>query len=165
MSTEFLKKVFLPFERHSDSTKGGIQWTGLGMSITKGFVDMMNGTIDVLSEENKGTEFIVRLQFRLADPSAANSSSEKTGTSCASSVSSIEEVENFNNTELSSHNELHFVQADRFDFWRNMVATRFLLLLFQPMLLKRIKKRLLKQEWTDISQNRLMWLNCWRHWV
>lgn len=69
---------------------------------------MMNGTIDVLSEENKGTEFIVRLQFRLADPSAANSSSEKTGTSCASSVSSIEEVENFNNTELSSHNELHF---------------------------------------------------------
>ena len=108
MSTEFLKKVFLPFERQSDSTKSGIQGTGLGMSITKGFVDMMNGTIDVLSEENKGTEFIVRLQFRLADPSAANSSPEKTGTSCASSVSSIEKVENFNDTELSSHNELHF---------------------------------------------------------
>ena len=108
MSTEFLKKVFLPFERQSDSTKSRIQGTGLGMSITKGFVDMMNGTIDVLSEENKGTEFIVRLQFRLADSSAASSSSEKAGISCAPSVSSIEEVKHFNDSELSSHNELYF---------------------------------------------------------
>ena len=111
MSPEFLKKVFLPFERESDSTKSGIQGTGLGMAITKGFVDMMNGTIDIISEENKGTEIIVHLQFRLNDSAADTLSSEKADTTCASSFSPLKEVEDFNGSESSSHNELHF--ADR----------------------------------------------------
>ena len=53
ISPDFLEKVFLPFERQSDSTKSGIQGTGLGMAITKGFVDMMNGIIDIEIKELK----------------------------------------------------------------------------------------------------------------
>lgn len=35
------------------------------MAITKNIVDMMGGTIEVQTEQGKGTEFIVRLPFRL----------------------------------------------------------------------------------------------------
>ncbi len=66
MSQEFLQKIFIPFERASDSTVSGIKGTGLGMPIVKRFVDMMGGTIDIISEENKGTEIIVRLSHRIA---------------------------------------------------------------------------------------------------
>ena len=34
------------------------------MAITKNIVDMMGGTIEVQTEQGKGTEFIVRLPFR-----------------------------------------------------------------------------------------------------
>jgi PAS domain S-box-containing protein len=37
-----------------------IQGTGLGLNIVKKYVDILNGTIDCISEENKGTEFIIR---------------------------------------------------------------------------------------------------------
>lgn len=68
MSREFLEKIFVPFERQNNSTISGIQGTGLGMTIVKGFVDAMGGTIDIISEENRGTEIIVRLCQRLAEP-------------------------------------------------------------------------------------------------
>lgn len=70
MSKEFQKKVFLPFERQSTSTVSGVQGTGLGMTIIKGFVDLMGGTIQIDSEENKGTEIVVKLCQRLADAPA-----------------------------------------------------------------------------------------------
>ena len=35
------------------------------MAITKNIVDMMGGTIEVQTEQGKGTEFIVRLPFRI----------------------------------------------------------------------------------------------------
>ena len=67
MSPEFLKRVFQPFERQASSTVSGVQGTGLGMTIIKGFVDIMGGTIEIQSEEKKGTEIIVKLQHRLAE--------------------------------------------------------------------------------------------------
>ena len=67
MSPEFLKHVFEPFEREQTATVSGIQGTGLGLAITKNIVDMMNGTITVVSEEGKGSEFIVKFRFKVAD--------------------------------------------------------------------------------------------------
>ena len=65
MSTEFVKKIFSPFERERTSTVSRTQGTGLGMAITKNIVDRMGGTIEVQTEQGKGTEFIVRLPFRI----------------------------------------------------------------------------------------------------
>ena len=64
MSQEFVQKIFSPFERERTSTVSRTQGTGLGMAITKNIVDMMGGTIEVQTEQDKGTEFIVRLPFR-----------------------------------------------------------------------------------------------------
>ena len=65
MSQEFVQRLFSPFERERTSTVSRTQGTGLGMAITKNIVTMMGGTIEVQTEQGKGTEFIVRLPLRI----------------------------------------------------------------------------------------------------
>ena len=65
MSPEFVKKIFEPFERERTSTVSKTQGTGLGMAITKNIVDMMGGTIEIQTEQGKGTEFIVCVPLRI----------------------------------------------------------------------------------------------------
>ena len=67
MSPEFATRVFDAFERERTSTVSGIQGTGLGMAITKKIIDQMDGTIDVATAPGRGTEFIVRLGFEIAE--------------------------------------------------------------------------------------------------
>ena len=70
MSPEFAVKVFEPFERERTSTVSKIQGTGLGMAITKNIVGMMGGTIEVKTEKEKGTEFILVLPMRIGEAQA-----------------------------------------------------------------------------------------------
>ncbi|MBE8955006.1 MAG: amino acid permease [Quinella sp. 2Q5] len=70
MSEEFAKKIFHAFERERTSTVSGIQGTGLGTAITKSIVELMGGTIDVVTAKDVGTEFIVRVAFDIVDPPA-----------------------------------------------------------------------------------------------
>ena len=65
MSPEFAATVFEAYSR--DRSVNNIQGTGLGMAITKNIVDLMNGEIDVVSELGKGTEFIIHVDFALAE--------------------------------------------------------------------------------------------------
>ena len=58
MSQEFAQRIFDPFERERTSTVSRTQGTGLGMAITKNIVDMMGGTIEIQTEQGRGTEFI-----------------------------------------------------------------------------------------------------------
>ena len=69
MSPEFAKHIFDAFERERSSTVSKIQGTGLGMSITKNFVELMGGSIVVHTQKDKGTTFIVNLSFSLTDES------------------------------------------------------------------------------------------------
>ncbi len=67
MSREFADKMFNAFERERTSTDSGIEGTGLGLAITKSIVDLMDGTIDVITSPGSGTEIIIRVRFRLAE--------------------------------------------------------------------------------------------------
>ncbi len=67
MSEEFQKHLFEPFSRASDSRVAVQQGTGLGMSITRNIVNMMNGDINVESEPGKGTKFTVTIFLSLQD--------------------------------------------------------------------------------------------------
>ena len=69
MSEDFLPKIYDAFTRVNSSTVSGIQGTGLGMAITKNIVDMMNGSIDVKSKENEGTEVVLKFNFKIAETS------------------------------------------------------------------------------------------------
>ena len=63
MSQEFLKRIFLPFERVQSAAVNKIEGTGLGMSIVKKLVDSMGGTITVDSQEGVGSCFQLALPF------------------------------------------------------------------------------------------------------
>lgn len=65
MSEEFISHIYELFARERNTTSSGIQGTGLGMAITKNIVDQMNGSIDVRSRQNMGTEVIMNLSFRI----------------------------------------------------------------------------------------------------
>ncbi|MBR3961021.1 MAG: response regulator [Clostridia bacterium] len=67
MTPEFAAKVFEAFERERTSTVSKIQGTGLGMAITKSIVDLMGGTIKVITAPGEGTEFIIEITFELAE--------------------------------------------------------------------------------------------------
>ena len=69
MSKDYIPTIFDSFSRERSTTIGKIGGTGLGMSIVKRMVDMMDGTIEVNSEPGKGSCFTVILQHRLADDS------------------------------------------------------------------------------------------------
>lgn len=67
MSESYKKHMFLPFEQQDASTARKFGGTGLGLSITKNLVSMMNGSMDVQSQEGEGTCFKVNLSFGIAD--------------------------------------------------------------------------------------------------
>lgn len=63
MSEEFQKKVFESFEREDSSRVHKTEGTGLGMAITKYIVDEMQGTIEVKSKLDQGSEFHVTVDL------------------------------------------------------------------------------------------------------
>ena len=65
MSQSFLEKVFEPFEREKSATLSGVAGSGLGLSISKSLILMMNGRIDLQSELDVGTEVTINLPFHL----------------------------------------------------------------------------------------------------
>ncbi len=67
MSKEFQEHLFETFSQERTSTNSKQLGTGLGMAIAKNYVDMMGGTISVESEVGKGTEFAVKLEFKLQE--------------------------------------------------------------------------------------------------
>ncbi len=67
MSREFADRMFNAFERERTSTVSGIEGTGLGLSITKSIVDLMGGTIEVVTAPGSGTQIIIRLKLKLAE--------------------------------------------------------------------------------------------------
>lgn len=60
-----MEKMFDPFEWEKNSTLSGVQGTGLGLPIVKRFVELMEGTIEAISTEGVGTEFIIKTDFLL----------------------------------------------------------------------------------------------------
>ena len=66
MSQEFLKRIFEPFAQERADARSVYQGTGLGMTIVRGLVEKMNGTIEVTSREGVGSTFVITLPFEIA---------------------------------------------------------------------------------------------------
>ncbi len=62
---KYLKSIFEPFERVSNTTSCGVFGTGLGLTLAKNLVEMMSGRIDVDSTPGVGSEFTVTLRLRI----------------------------------------------------------------------------------------------------
>ncbi|WP_276951001.1 response regulator [Enterocloster lavalensis] len=66
MSPDFLKKIYESYSRADGARIHKTEGAGLGMAITKYIVDAMEGTIDIQSEPDKGTEFFLMFDFEKA---------------------------------------------------------------------------------------------------
>lgn len=73
---DFLKSIYEPFTRMKSSTVSGIQGTGLGMAITKNIIDMMGGSIDIMSEPDKGTIVTMVFDLKICDEEEKASAEE-----------------------------------------------------------------------------------------
>ncbi len=76
MSKAFQKHIFEPFTRGEGV--GNIQGTGLGMSIAASIVGLMGGSIDVASEVDKGSTFVVRLRLPVCESAPEENPAQRT---------------------------------------------------------------------------------------
>lgn len=67
MEKDFLNHIYDSYTRADSKRVQKAEGAGLGMAITKYIVDAMEGTIDIKSELNKGTEIHLILDFERAD--------------------------------------------------------------------------------------------------
>ena len=68
MDPEFVDHMTEDYVRAEDSRVSKVQGTGLGMSVVKGFTDLMGGTLEVRSEKGIGSTFVVEVPFEPATP-------------------------------------------------------------------------------------------------
>lgn len=76
MSAKYQKHIYEQFSREETSTVSKTEGTGLGMPITKRLVEMMDGSIDLVSAQGQGTEFTVHLRLPLCGAPKAETSVE-----------------------------------------------------------------------------------------
>lgn len=69
MSEEFVEHIFDEFSQEENGARTQYKGTGLGMAITKRYVNLMGGTISVESKKGKGSTFTVELSLELTDES------------------------------------------------------------------------------------------------
>ena len=67
MSPEFLKRIYESYSRADGTRIHKTEGAGLGMAITKYIVDAREGTIEIQSEPDKGSEFLLTFDFEKAD--------------------------------------------------------------------------------------------------
>ena len=60
ISKEKIKYIFSKFRQASEGYNREFEGAGLGLSVTKGLVELLDGEISVTSEIDKGSEFIIR---------------------------------------------------------------------------------------------------------
>ena len=78
MSEDYIPKIFDAFSRENDSAQNQYGSTGLGMAITKGIVDLLNGQISVESTKGVGTAFTVVITLTQAATDVAHSPAQET---------------------------------------------------------------------------------------
>ncbi len=67
MTPEFLEHIWEPFSQADGGGRTNYKGTGLGMSITKQFVDMMGGSISVESQLDRGSKFTIELPIEITE--------------------------------------------------------------------------------------------------
>ena len=65
MSKEFQERIFEPFAQEHIGSRSKYVGTGLGMPIAKSLVEKMGGTIEFTSQEGVGTQFVIRIPFKI----------------------------------------------------------------------------------------------------
>lgn len=101
MKSDFIDKIFLPFEQEDASTAHNYGGSGLGMAIADNIIKLMHGEILVESEEGKGSEFVVYITLPIAQAASESKIS----------VARAQDTSNETKEEFSM-NGLHILMAE-----------------------------------------------------
>ena len=74
---EYLDHIFEPFSQENQNFNEYRLGTGLGMSIVKGLVELMKGSISVTSKKGEGSTFEVVIPFKIAPEIVKNTKDSK----------------------------------------------------------------------------------------
>ncbi len=72
ISEQFMNKIFEPFTRENNTTKSGVLGPGLGLSLVKNIVEMLDGDVEVKSRQGEGSCFTVTVLLRLQEEQSAD---------------------------------------------------------------------------------------------
>ncbi len=92
ISEEYVSRIFESFTQAGTDVARKFGGTGLGLTISKQLVELMDGNIEVKSKLNEGTVFTFTLPFRLAD--------EMTETESENNEYAPEDIDILNKTKL-----------------------------------------------------------------
>ena len=81
MSKEFQDKIFEPFAQEHMGSRSKYVGTGLGMPIAKSLVEKMGGTIEFTSQEGVGSQFVIRIPFKIDEEHKTEAVKEATSAS------------------------------------------------------------------------------------
>lgn len=102
MTPEFLKHIYEPFTQEGTDARSKFQGTGIGMSIVKSLIDMMGGTIEVLSEAGVGSTFNVQIPLDIdKNPRARECTDEQTYSRSLTGMSVLLAEDNELNAEIA----------------------------------------------------------------
>ena len=101
MSEEFVEHIFDEFSQEENGARTQYKGTGLGMAITRRYVDLMGGTIQVESRKGEGSTFVVTLPMELTDGSGVRRREASAGTANLSGVRILLAEDNELNAEIA----------------------------------------------------------------
>ena len=101
MSEEFVAHIFDEFSQEENSARTKYKGTGLGMAITKRYVDLMGGTITVESKKGEGSTFVVVLPMELTDESKVQKRDMGAGSHDLTNVKVLMAEDNDLNAEIA----------------------------------------------------------------
>lgn len=83
ISEEFQHEIFEPFSQAEENGRSEYQGTGLGMSIVKQLLDLMDGGIELQSAPGQGSTFTVRLRLPVGEKAIQTEETDSAGTDLA----------------------------------------------------------------------------------
>ena len=102
MSEEFVKHIFDEFAQEEASARTQYKGTGLGMAITRKYVQLMGGSISVKSKKGEGSEFLVEIPVMLTDQDQIQKKMDSIMQSDLSGVKALMAEDNDLNAEIAT---------------------------------------------------------------
>ncbi len=115
MKTEFISRIFRPFEQEGEHITREYGGSGLGMAITDNLVRLMGGEIVVKSKQGEGSDFTVFISLPVAEPEeAAAPAAAATGNGGAGQKEENENVFRGRRILMAEDNEINAIVAVEF---------------------------------------------------
>ena len=115
MKTEFISRIFRPFEQEGEHITKEYGGSGLGMAITDNLVRLMGGEIIVKSKQGEGSDFTVFISLPVAEPEeAAAPAAAATGNGGAGQKEENENVFRGRRILMAEDNEINAIVAVEF---------------------------------------------------